>query len=91
VTLLGEEQWAWLERQLRQPAEVRFIASSTQIVADQKGMDEWGNYPHERSRLFDLIEIDWSAESGPLLHLKVVGVDNSTELEYTVPVPHPNR
>jgi hypothetical protein len=54
-------------------------------------MDEWGNYPHERSRLFDLIEIDWSAESGPLLHLKVVGVDNSTELEYTVPVPHPNR
>jgi alkaline phosphatase D len=56
VTLLGAEQWAWLEGQLRQPAEVRFIVSSTQIVADQKGMDEWGNYPHERHRLFDLIE-----------------------------------
>jgi len=56
VTLLGDDQWAWLERQLRQPAEVRLIASSTQIVADQKGMDEWGNYPHERSRLFELIE-----------------------------------
>ncbi|MHC5005957.1 MAG: alkaline phosphatase D family protein [Planctomycetota bacterium] len=56
VTLLGEEQWTWLEQQLREPAEVRFVVSSSQIVADQKGMDEWGNYPHERRRLFDLIE-----------------------------------
>ncbi|KPK63291.1 MAG: hypothetical protein AMS21_06785 [Gemmatimonas sp. SG8_38_2] len=56
VTLLGPEQWAWLEEQLHEPAEVRFIVSSTQIVADPKGMDEWGNYPHERRRLFDLID-----------------------------------
>lgn len=56
ITLLGNAQWAWLEEQLNQPAEVRLIASSTQIVADQKGMDEWGNYPHERHRLFELIE-----------------------------------
>ena len=35
---------------------------------------------------FGLIEIDWSAESGPLVYLKVVGVDNSIALEYTVPV-----
>jgi alkaline phosphatase D len=56
VTLLGDAQWRWLEHELRQPAEVRLIASSTQIVADRKGMDEWGNYPHERRRLFDVIE-----------------------------------
>lgn len=56
VTLLGPAQWAWLEEQLRQPADVRFIASSTQIVPDQKGMDEWGNYPLEREKLFGLIE-----------------------------------
>ncbi len=55
VTLLGGEQWRWLEERLRQPAEVRLIASSTQIVADEKGMDEWGNYPLERRRLFDLV------------------------------------
>jgi alkaline phosphatase D len=55
ATLLGEAQWAWLEEQLRRPAEVRLIASSGQIVADEKGMDEWGNYPLERRRLFDLI------------------------------------
>lgn len=55
VTLLGNRQWQWLEEQLREPAEVRLVLSSTQIVADEKGMDEWGNYPHERLRLFDLI------------------------------------
>ena len=59
VTLLGETQWQWLDAQLRQPADVRLIVSGTQIVPDEKGMDEWGNYPHERQRLFDLI-----AESG---------------------------
>jgi alkaline phosphatase D len=56
VSLLGHEQWRWLEGQLREPAEIRFIVSGTQIVADKKGMDEWGNYPLERQRLFDLVQ-----------------------------------
>jgi alkaline phosphatase D len=55
VTLLGEQQWAWLEQQLNHTAEIRLIVSSTQVIADQKAMDEWGNYPLERQRLFDLI------------------------------------
>ena len=57
VTLLGDTQWRWLEQQLKQPAELRLIVSSTQIVANEKGMDEWGAFPHERQRLFDLIKI----------------------------------
>ena len=56
VTLLGDTQWRWLEQQLKQPAELRLIVSSTQIVANEKGMDEWGAFPHERQRLFDLIK-----------------------------------
>lgn len=56
ATLLGAAQWQWLEEQLREPAELRLIASSGQVVADQKGMDEWGNYPLERQRLVDLVE-----------------------------------
>lgn len=55
VSLLGDAQWRWLERQLRAPAEIRLIVSSTQVVPDQKAMDEWGNYPLERERLFELI------------------------------------
>ena len=54
-TLLGNVQWRWLEEQLKKPAEVRLIASSIQIIPDKKGMDEWGNFPLERKKLFDLI------------------------------------
>jgi len=56
ATLLGQEQWDWLEVELSKPAEIRFICSSTQVVADEKAMEEWGNYPLERQRLFNLIE-----------------------------------
>jgi len=55
-TLLGDRQWRWLEQQIKKPAEVRLIASSIQIIPDKKGMDEWGNFPLERKRLFNLIE-----------------------------------
>jgi alkaline phosphatase D len=56
ATLLGRDQWEWFETQLRQPADLRLIASSTQVLADEKAMEEWGNFPVERQRLFDLIE-----------------------------------
>lgn len=54
-THLGREQWEWLETELRKPATVRLICSSTQIIPNEKGMDEWGNFPLERQRFFDLI------------------------------------
>ena len=65
VTLLGSEQWQWLKKQLEQPSEIRLIVSGTQIIPDQKAMDEWGNYPLERQRLFDLIKT--TKASGVLL------------------------
>ena len=55
-TVLGSKQWNWLEQQLRIPADVRVIASSIQVVADEHGWETWGNFPHERKRLFELIE-----------------------------------
>lgn len=56
VPFLGETQWQWLESELRKPADVRLVCSSTQIIPNTKGMDEWGCYPHSRTRLFELIE-----------------------------------
>lgn len=55
-TLLGEAQWKWLEEQLQVPADIRIIASSIQVIASEKGMENWGNVPHERKRLFDLLK-----------------------------------
>ena len=54
-TLLGEAQWAWLEKELKKPADIRLIASSIQVVADEHGWETWGNLPHERQRLYRLI------------------------------------
>jgi alkaline phosphatase D len=55
ITMLGEAQWNWLERRLREPADMRIIASSIQCVAESAGQETWSNLPHERQRLFDLI------------------------------------
>ena len=55
ATVLGQEQWAWLEEQLRQPAEVRIICSSIQVIANDHGWEKWGNFPDERERLLRLI------------------------------------
>jgi alkaline phosphatase D len=55
-SLLGESQWSWLEQVLKRPAQVRLLVSGNQIIPDQKAMDEWGNYPNERNRLFRLID-----------------------------------
>jgi alkaline phosphatase D len=55
LTMLGDAQWTWLEEQLRQPAEVRIIVSSVQVVADEHRFEKWANLPRERERLFRLI------------------------------------
>lgn len=55
--MLGAEQWTWLENQLQEPADLRLIVSSIQILtSDGHGFEHWANLPAERARLFDLIE-----------------------------------
>lgn len=54
-TMLGAEQWAWLEQQLMLPADLRIIASSIQFGHEYNGYESWTNMPHERQRLVDLI------------------------------------
>ena len=50
-TMLGAAQWQWLEAQLRQPAEVRLLVSSIQVLAEGHRWERWGNLPAERERL----------------------------------------
>jgi len=54
-TILGAEQWAWLEAELAKPAELRVICSSIQVLANEHNHEKWGNFPHERQRLLDLV------------------------------------
>ena len=55
ATMLGEEQWQWLEAALREPAQVRLIVSSIQVAAIEHGWEGWGTMPAERERLFRLL------------------------------------
>ena len=55
ATLLGVAQWAWLEEQLREPAQIRIIGSSIQVVNEASGGEKWANFPAERKKLFDLL------------------------------------
>jgi len=55
ATMLGDEQWAWFEKQLREPAELRLIISSIQLVANDHHWEKWGTLPREREKFFKLL------------------------------------
>jgi alkaline phosphatase D len=55
-TLLGSEQWAWLENELKKPADLRIIGSGTQFGISFNGYEAWANFPHEQKRMLDLIK-----------------------------------
>lgn len=55
ATVLGEAQWAWLAERLREPAKLRLIASSVQVLPDGNGWEGWSRFPGERRRLLGLI------------------------------------
>jgi alkaline phosphatase D len=55
-TLLGEEQWKWLENELRKPADFRIIGSGTQFGIEFNGYEAWANFPKEQLKLFNLIK-----------------------------------
>jgi alkaline phosphatase D len=55
-TMLGDAQWQWLETQLRQPAELRLIVSSVQVIAEGHGWEGWRTLPRELVRLTRTIE-----------------------------------
>ena len=53
--ILGEAQWAWLEERLREPADLRLLVSSIQVIAEGHGWELWRNLPAERERFFELL------------------------------------
>ncbi len=54
-TMLGEDQWLWLEKQLLQKADLRLICTSTQFAASFNGYETWANFPHQQQRMISII------------------------------------
>ena len=52
---LSEEQWTWLENELKKPTELKILVSSIQIISNDHHFEKWGNFPNERERFFRLL------------------------------------
>ncbi len=55
ATILGNDQWQWLEQELGKPADLRFIVSSIQRITSAHGFESWYNFPKERERFYGLL------------------------------------
>jgi alkaline phosphatase D len=55
-TLLGAEQWLWLEKELQKPADLRLICSGSQFSIEFNGYEAWANFPHEQNRMIETIK-----------------------------------
>ena len=54
--MLGEEQWAWLRRELTDSdAQVHLIGCGVQFLPEDHIYEKWANFPSARQRLFDLL------------------------------------
>ena len=56
ATILGQDQWLWLESSLSSSnADAIIILSSIQILATNHPYEKWDNFPLERKRLLEII------------------------------------
>ncbi|WP_435263608.1 alkaline phosphatase D family protein [Tenacibaculum sp. nBUS_03] len=56
-SILGTQQWKWLESELKNSnSSFNIIVSSIQILSKEHGFEKWGNFPNEVTKLFKLIK-----------------------------------
>jgi alkaline phosphatase D len=60
--VLGPEQWAWLEAELRgSEACVHVIGSGIQVLPEDHGYESWSRFPRARAQLLDLLRSSHAA------------------------------
>jgi alkaline phosphatase D len=53
---LGDEQWNWLENELKvSDARLHIVASSIQFLSKDHLFEKWENFPKARKRMLDLL------------------------------------
>ena len=55
-TMLGKDQWKWLEEIVKTESDIIIIVSSIQVLPTNHIFEKWHNFPHERSRLLGLLK-----------------------------------
>lgn len=55
-TILGKDQWDWLESEFKNSdAAINIIASGVQFIAEEHPYEKWSNFPKEKEKLMNLI------------------------------------
>jgi len=70
-TILGLEQWNWLQQQLLEEDDSALIivASSIQIWSTNPAMEGWGQFPKEQERLSNLLRLHYEKSTSPVIFL----------------------
>lgn len=56
ITMLGERQWQWLEKELSDSkAQFNVIMSSIQLLSFEHGFESWGTMPQEVKKMEDML------------------------------------
>ena len=83
-SILGAEQWSWLERELESSSDVvnqTIVVSSIQVLTTNPAMESWGQYPEERERLVKLLHKHSALIlSGDVHHAEVSQAGGLTEV-----------
>jgi alkaline phosphatase D len=78
--MMSNEQWTWLKEELKKPAKIRIICSSTQFCTEHNGFEAWANFPHEQERMYQTLR-DAKAEGAFIIS----GDLHATEINKRLP------
>lgn len=74
--LLGNAQWEWLEKVLRDSRnDIVIIGSSLQLLSCEHPYEHWGNYPKSRKRILQLL-----VDAKPILAIIISGDRHLAEI-----------
>jgi alkaline phosphatase D len=55
-SVLGMQQWTWLEAELRKPARLRLIMSGMELVSTSTTPEGWGLFKPEQQHFYDVLK-----------------------------------
>jgi PhoD-like phosphatase len=83
-TVLGDAQWSWLERELRESeAALHVVVSSIQLLTTNPAMESWGQFPSEQRRMLNLLapkRPGLVVLSGDVHHAEILNVSGVVEV-----------
>jgi len=56
ATILGTNQWSWLNKTIKKDADLIILMTSIQLLATNHAYEKWSLFPSERKKMLKLID-----------------------------------